>query len=454
MNVAIFVHCFFPDHFYGTETYTYNIAKNLQALGHEVTVVSANFYGEPQYDQEVTDTFFDDIRVISVDKNKHPNQRVADTYYQSSMEQPLRHILQMIRPDIIHVTHLINHTAVLLKVIDDLKIPAVATFTDFYGFCFNCKLEDANGKLCSGPNKDRSNCLACYLKVAGSQHQTSPFLRWCRKRLPISMLARIVNLAKRYRLPLPVDIKNVSIDLQRRPLILEEHYKSYRAVIAPTTFLRKAYLNNRITTTMHTMWFGVDTNRDPKPIRVDDAPLRIGYIGQIAAHKGVDLLIEAFINLGHCNAELVIYGPLDQDLTYADRLLKQSKGYPIRFEATFASEKMAQVLGGMDLLAIPSRWYENSPLVLLNALASHTPVIVSNVEGLTEFVDEGVNGFSFKRSDAIDLNKVLKRFIKNPKLAAEMSRLTRFERTTLEMTKDVLQIYKANAKGKTASEIA
>jgi hypothetical protein len=37
MKVALFVHCFFPEHFYGTETYTYELARNLKALGHEPT---------------------------------------------------------------------------------------------------------------------------------------------------------------------------------------------------------------------------------------------------------------------------------------------------------------------------------------------------------------------------------------------------------------------------------
>ena len=47
MKVALFVHCFFPEHYYGTETYTLQIAQNLKSLGHEVVVVAAIFQGEP-----------------------------------------------------------------------------------------------------------------------------------------------------------------------------------------------------------------------------------------------------------------------------------------------------------------------------------------------------------------------------------------------------------------------
>ncbi len=49
MKIALFVHCFFPDHFYGTETYIYQVAKSLQARGHEVTVVTGVFQGEARW---------------------------------------------------------------------------------------------------------------------------------------------------------------------------------------------------------------------------------------------------------------------------------------------------------------------------------------------------------------------------------------------------------------------
>ena len=65
-------------------------------------------------------------------------------------------MLEEIRPDIVHVTHLINHTAVLLEEAGKVGCPVVATLTDFFGFCYNNKLEAANGQLCAGPNRLRS----------------------------------------------------------------------------------------------------------------------------------------------------------------------------------------------------------------------------------------------------------------------------------------------------------
>ena len=133
MKIAIFVHCFFPDHFYGTETYTLNLAKNLRELGHDAIVISAVFAGEQKNDNLISCYEYDGIPVHVIDKNYIPNIRIKDTYYQQENFSVLKQLLIDIKPDIVHVTHLINHTAVLLEATHSLDIPTVATFTDFYG---------------------------------------------------------------------------------------------------------------------------------------------------------------------------------------------------------------------------------------------------------------------------------------------------------------------------------
>src|SRR5690606_21693973 len=97
---------------------------------------------------------------------------------------------------------------------------------------------------------------------------------------------------------------------------------------------------------------------------------------------------------------------------------------------------------GLDVLVIPSTWYENSPLILLQALATHTPVIVSDVAGMTEFLQPGTNGFAFRRGDAAALAGVLGRFVGEPDLARRMSRTTHYARDSRAMTEDVLGMYR------------
>ncbi len=443
MKIALFVHCFFPNHFYGTETYTLGVAKKLKTMGHEPVVVSAVFPGEPKNEKMVSSYEYEGIPIQCIDKNYLPHTRVKETYYQPEMRSLLKNLLVQLKPDIVHVTHLINHTAVLLEVVAELKIPTVATLTDFFGFCFNNKLEAADGALCGGPSRQRTNCLACLLKARSRSSDASFFERLAQKPSLIFPLAFLLNLFVK----LPGFRRGANagavLDITLRPDILAEAYKNYLAVIAPTTFLKKAYLANGLKVQVHDIKFGVDSPRQPKPDRPAGMPLKFGFIGQIAAHKGTDILVKAFCQLPKGLAELHVFGPEDQDPLYMAGLKKIVTNSDVFFRGTFPKEKIGDIFSELDFFVIPSIWYENSPLVLLNSLASHTPVVVSDVAGLTEFVEEGKNGYVFARGSVDHLARVLKMIVADPAKGRQLTLTTKYPRTIKMMTEDVLAVYEA-----------
>lgn len=440
MKIALFVHCFFPKYFYGTETYTLELAKNLRAMGHEPMVVTAEYPPELP-DEVITHYEYDTIPVYCLNKTHIPNTRLKDTYYQPEIRDLLERVLLQLKPDIVHVTHLINHTAVLLEVSAELNIPTIATLTDFYGFCFNNKLEAASGSLCHGPGARRTNCLACLLKAEGSQPNAA-FGRRLAGSHPWSALAAFaLNHLSRLPWLRRGRLAGYVLDVTMRPDILAGCYSNYRAVIAPTKFLRDAYVRNGLKAPFHLSHFGVDLPHAQKVPKGKDSPIIFGFIGQIAAHKGTDILIEAFSHLPAGMAELHIYGSGEQDPHYMANVESKAKGMSVTFKGTFAKERIPEVLSDLDFLVIPSTWYENSPLVLLNALASHTPAIVSDVEGMTEFIKDGVNGFVFTRGSVSELAKVLKRIVANPEGARRLSHTTEYPRTTRTMAEEVVSLY-------------
>lgn len=443
MKIVFFVHCFFPDHFYGTETYTLGLANHYRAWGHDVAVVSAVFQGEPKQSELVYRYTYQNIPVIAIDKNAIPHSRIKETYYQPEMRDVLEEILKELKPDVIHVTHLINHTSVLLEVTGKLNIPTFTTFTDFFGFCFNNKLEAANGDLCVGPSPSRANCVACYLKEAALNGYADGWLKKAAMPAAATIIARGIVGTHKAGILKNGFLQGVAEDLIRRPETLSYLYNThYRGAIAPTAFLKKAYENNDIKVPMTKIWFGIDIDRSPKPGRDANHIPVIGYIGQIAPHKGTDLLIDAFKKLPKGSAILKIYGPTDQSLSYMDELKKMSAGVEgIEFMGTFEQSRTAEIFSGLDLFVIPSRWYENSPLVLLNSFATHTPVLVSDVEGMTEFLTEGENGFSFKRGNASDLAEKLAYLIQTPSLLSQLSATTEYLRTTEVMAKETFNLY-------------
>lgn len=442
MNITFFVHCFFPGHFYGTETYTLELAKHYQAAGHQVTVVAAVFQGEPSQGEVISHYEFQGIPVVCIDKNRLPHSRIKETYYQPEMHDVLKKVLQSINPDVVHVTHLINHTAALLEVTQSLGIPTYATFTDFFGFCLNNKLEAANGTLCAGPSTSRTNCVACHLKAAAMSPGAETWMRYATNGRIAQAMASVVNVSRHLPGMRHGPTDGLVEDIVSRPSTLVGLYNAgYRAAVAPTKFLGGAYKSNGIRVPLHNIQFGVDIDRSPKPERSASHIPVIGFIGQIAPHKGTDLLIEAFGRLPKDSAVLRIYGPEDQDPNYMKQLRDLAHGLNVQFMGTFAKEKMADILREIDLLVIPSRWYENSPLTLLNSLATHTPVLVTDVAGMTEFLEPGVNGHAFKLGSADDLYQKLRDLVQSRDALYALAKSTHYDKTPSIMAHETMQIY-------------
>jgi glycosyltransferase involved in cell wall biosynthesis len=444
MKIALFVHCFYPGHFYGTEAYTLSLAKALQALGHEPVVVSATFAGEAPQSDFIVRYDWDGVPVVAIDKNQLPNRGIRDTYDQSAMRVVHERLLRGLKPDVAHVTHLINHTAALLDVTSALGIPTFGTLTDFFGFCLNNKLQAADNGLCAGPNPSRSNCMACYIKDAALAPTASSALK-AASRPPVREIASAV-MVRTNGLP-GVRLGFAPRDIVDRPGVLAEKYKAFSGLIAPSTFLHDAYLANGLATPLRLSHFGIEIDRRPKPPSATPDKIRLGFIGQIAPHKGPHLVLEAMRELAATNLSLELWGPESQSPDYSTQLRTLAAELDVRFRGTFPVERTAEILAELDVLVVPSTWYENSPLILLQALATHTPVIVSDTLGMTEFVEGGRTGFSFARGDVHALAAVLRRFAERPALAVEMSAQTAYARTPLDMARDVVELYRQHAPG-------
>src|SRR5262249_5185711 len=160
-------------------------------------------------------------------------------------------------------------------------------------------------------------------------------------------------------------------------------------------------------------------------------------------HKGVDILVRAFQSLpANARACLKIYGDMSQFPDYANsvRALAERPGHnsdQIEFAGSFPNEKLGEVLANLDVLVVPSRWYENTPLVIQSALATKTPLVATDLGGLSELIKEGVNGFLFPVNDAAALAAKLKKFIDDSSLVKKLQANIPAERTVKDMVDDI-----------------
>jgi len=75
----------------------------------------------------------------------------------------------------------------------------------------------------------------------------------------------------------------------------------------------------------------------------------------------------------------------------------------ISFPGPFSRDELGDVLADLDVLVVPSRWYENAPGVIFEAFAAGMPVICTDLGGMSEFVTPGETGLLFALDDAEDL---------------------------------------------------
>ena len=157
--------------------------------------------------------------------------------------------------------------------------------------------------------------------------------------------------------------------------------------------------------------------------RGENPELRIGFIGQIYEHKGVHVLLEAIRKLpASVNVQVYIYGNLNDFPEYVQRLRKIAGDDPrIHLEGTFSNAEVGKVISSFDVIVVPSLWYENTPLVIYEAMAGGCPVVCSRFGGMAEMVREGVDGLMFEKGNVAELAEILQKLATDRDLLKELA---------------------------------
>ena len=172
---------------------------------------------------------------------------------------------------------------------------------------------------------------------------------------------------------------------------------------------------------------------DPRRFRPEPGARRAGvlFVGRLTPHKGVDRLVEALPP----GATLTIVGtgghdPRPPERDYPALLERLARGRDVRFAGRVGEDELARLYRGARVVVLPSvhetRYgarvaiSELLGLSLLEAMASGTPVVASDVGGLPEVVVDGVTGFVVPAGDVAALRARLEQLLGDERLAARM----------------------------------
>ncbi len=451
MRIAYTTHQFFPEYGAGTEVLTLRTAREMRARGHEAVV----FTGYPvkgQFSRENAEDAYE-YGGLPVFRFRHSNtwsllpKNPMEAEYENLFFAGLfRRELRRFRPDVVHFYHLQRVSASAVAVCLELGIPMVYTVTDFWPLCPTNQLLLPDLSLCEGPDGDGANCIAHLAGIHGGA--AGRFFR----ALPPRVLGRLARISG--MVPWPErSIPAMAKALAARPGILRERMNRIDAILVATGFMGETLARFGVERErIRRVPFGIPGGDGTSPRAADRGgreTFRAGFIGTLYEHKGAHVVLEALRRLpADLPVEVLLYGDAGWFPSYGERLRCLAGGDGrVRFCGTFPGERTGEVLGGMDVLVVPSLWHENSPLVILEAQRAGVPVIASRVGGTSELIREGENGFLFERGDDGELARILERLCRDGDLVGRLSRNAPAPRTMESYAGEIEGVYRALATG-------
>jgi len=427
----------------GVETHTYEVARDMVRRGHKVWV----FCRESAFDRpdgEVLEEDVNGIRVIRIVNDFKGIIKFHETYLNESIEDNFDSILTCIRPDIVHIHHLIGLSVGLPIRAHRRQIPVIMTLHDFWPLCHRVHLLDRWERLCPGPRRG-GDCPRCVAGDRPSQALIAALRRW-KPWLPLRIQRWLQRRTGGAGIPLWADANQDAF--QQRFQLFQKALDSCDLLLAPSAFVRQVFIENSLTRSeIRILPPGIDYPKNigyPPGSRGADADLRLGYIGWFQPLKGVHLLIRAFRRLPHPHLSLHLFGPFDERHPYCRLLLDLIGGDPrIRIHGPFLPNERPHVYRSLDLLVIPSMGPETFSKVAREALAYGVPVVASRVGALPEAVCDGVNGFLVDPGDEEALYQILRQVAERPELLRSLSIPGPLSLLSIEdHTEALMQIYR------------
>jgi glycosyltransferase involved in cell wall biosynthesis len=141
------------------------------------------------------------------------------------------------------------------------------------------------------------------------------------------------------------------------------------------------------------------------------------FMGRLSPEKGCWTLVHAFERMPQIPLKIVGTGPLEQELK---DYVSQKGLCNIEFLGFKSGDEKWQLLRNSLCLVVPSEWYENFPVTVLEAFMAAKPVVAARMGGLPYIVEEGQSGLLFQSGNVEELAQTIQRLAEDPAGAVRM----------------------------------
>jgi glycosyltransferase involved in cell wall biosynthesis len=286
--------------------------------------------------------------------------------YSIEARAKIRSLLDRVAPDVCHAHNVYHHISPsILAVVRERGIPLVMTLHDLKIACpaYSMLARDGVCERCRG---------------GGLFHV---FTQRCMKDSALlSLLVMVESYLHRY---------------------LRSYLDNVDRFVVPSRFYVQKFIDWGFEPTrfLHLPNFVDSRQYEPSP----QPGRRFVYVGRLSPEKGVATLIEAAV-LAEVPLDIVGTGPAEPAL----RRLAAARGGDTRFHGYLKGKALHDAVAGSRAVVVPSEWYENAPLAVLEAGATAKPVIVAAIGGLPELIVADESGWTFPPGSATALAERLR----------------------------------------------
>jgi len=371
----------------GQEFYLRELQEILTANGHEIIPFAME---HPRNWETPYSKYF--VRRIDISSTDAPGliDKVRMPFrliYSREARQKLDALIRATRPDIAHI-YSVNYqlTPSVMYALKEHGIPVVNTVNEYKLVCPNQRLfvqhTGENCELCLGSNYRRAVSKRCIKDSLGAS-------------IVGAVESRIYDSLGTFR-------DNVD------------------AFIVATDYMREVLEGVRIRPEKVVKILHPLRLTDYKPDYTDDG--YVLYFGRLSGEKGLKTLIRAFRGLD-VPLKLMGEGPDTEELKAMVRDWGMDN---VEFLGFRQGAELRRVIARSRLVVCPSEWYENSPYVVYESLATGKPVIGSSIKGgIPELVKDGKDGFLFRPMDPDDLREKVRRLYYDEGMVGMMGRYAR-----------------------------
>lgn len=181
----------------------------------------------------------------------------------------------------------------------------------------------------------------------------------------------------------------------------------------------------------HLVYHGVETDRfEPLPMPASAIPFRVVSAGRLTKTKGFDRLVRAvaLARQRGADVELAILGRGDEEATIRAVAAETGVSEVVDLPGWVSHDEVPTWIGRSHVFALPASvgFHDGLPNVVLEAMASGRPVVLSPLPAASEAVTPGVEGEILQSEDDVDgLADVLVALAADPERVAEMGRAAR-----------------------------